>query len=363
MKKVRVSLGERSYDILIGSGLLRNCGAFLKRLDLGKDTIVVTNSRLLRLYGKTISRSLLNSGFSVHFETVPDSEKAKSAEVAIRLLSRIAKYDVRRRIFIIAFGGGVVGDLAGFVAAIYKRGVPYVQMPTTLLSQVDSAIGGKTAIDLKVAKNLVGAFYQPKVVISDISILKTLPQRQLKNGMAEIIKYGVIKDRGLFSFLQNHLERHGQLSPSALEYMITKASRIKASLVSKDEFDKKGIRAILNYGHTIGHAIEAACGYSKRYNHGEAVAIGMVAASRLSVSLGIMDRHDAQKIESLIRKAGLPVSISGLSFRSVYRAIAHDKKFIHATNRFILPVRIGSAKVVEGVPERLIKTILKALML
>jgi len=205
MKKIRVNLKDRSYDILIGESLLKGCGPILNRLDIGKDAVIVTNKYLLGLYGTILARSLKRAGISVRFELVPDSERAKSNRTAIELINRIAGYDKGKRLFIIAFGGGVIGDLAGFVAAVYKRGVPYVQIPTTLLAQVDSSIGGKVAIDTPIAKNLIGAFYQPRLVLSDISLIKTLSKRQIRNGIAEILKYGVIKDRNLFEYLKkNH---------------------------------------------------------------------------------------------------------------------------------------------------------------
>ncbi len=204
MNRIRVPLGERSYEILVGDGLIKNCGKIFKKLDIGRDAVVITNSRLLRLYKKIITRTLKENGLTARFELVPDSEKAKSIPVATTLLNRLSRYDLHRRIFIIALGGGVVGDLAGFVASVYKRGVPYVQIPTTLLAQVDSSIGGKVAVDLSVGKNLVGSFYQPKVIIADVSAINTLSPRQVRNGLAEIIKYGIIGDAGLFRFLESN---------------------------------------------------------------------------------------------------------------------------------------------------------------
>ncbi len=362
MKTIRVALRSRSYDICIGSGLLKTCGAALKKLRIGTDAVVITNRRLWGLYGKRLQATLRRNGFSVRFEIVPDSEKAKSVRIAAKLLTALAEYDVRRRVFIIALGGGVVGDLAGFVAATYKRGIPYVQIPTTLLAQVDSAIGGKVAIDLAVAKNLAGAFYQPRIVISDISLVKTLPPRQVRSGIAEIIKYGVIKDPKLFRFLETGYREVLKLDTGTLEYVIAASSRIKAAVVAKDEFDRTGARAILNYGHTIGHAIEAASGYSDRFSHGEAVAIGMAAASRISASLGIFKEADADRIEALLKKTGLPVKAEGLKPAAVYGSHLHDKKFIRGTNRFVLPVKIGSVRVVEGVPERIVKSVIRDLV-
>jgi len=359
MKRIRVPLKDRSYDIVVGRGLLKNCGAEIKRLALGSDAIVITNKRLAGLYKGQLESSLKRSGFTVRFELVPDSEKAKSIAVATRLLAGISAYDVHKSIFIIAFGGGVVGDLAGFVAASYKRGVPYVQVPTTLLAQVDSAIGGKVAVDLPVAKNLVGAFYQPRLVLSDVSLIKSLPLRQIRNGLAEVIKYGVIKDRSIFAFLEANCRKVLNGDGRALEYLIARCSRIKAGVVAKDERDAKGVRAILNYGHTMGHAIEAASGYSNRYNHGEAVAIGMIIASRVSASLGRVGPGEVLRIEALVRMAGLPVIAKGLKFGDIYKAHLHDKKFVRGKNRFVLPVKIGAVKVVEGVPDALVKSALK----
>ena len=359
MITTKVHLRDRSYDIVIGDGLLKKVGGILKKLDIGQDAVVITNERLLRLYRRPLEKSLTEGNFTVHFETVPDSEKAKSAAIATRLIDRISKRDKRKSIFIIAFGGGVVGDLAGFVAAVYKRGIPYIQIPTTLLAQVDSAIGGKVAIDLSVAKNMVGAFYQPKTVISDVSVLKSLSTAQLRNGLAEIIKYGIIEDAGLFSFLEANYTKILKRDRNTLEHIIKRSARIKANFVERDELDKKGVRAMLNYGHTIGHAIEAACGYSSRYNHGEAIAIGMIVAARISQQLGLMHKGPADRIERLIKSAGLPTKIEGLRFEDIYESHLHDKKFSRNKNMFVLPTRIGKARVVEGVSDSVIRSVLK----
>lgn len=359
MKTIRVSLKERSYDIVIGAGLLPKTGALLRKLKLGKDAVVITNKPLLGLYGRVLEKSLRKNGFTVRFELVPDTEKAKSSSVALRLTSRIASYDKKRSIFIIAFGGGVIGDLAGFVAAIYKRGVPYLQMPTTLLAQVDSAIGGKTAIDLNIAKNLVGAFYQPRIVISDISLLDTLPARQIRNGLAEVIKYGVIKDRRLFAFLE---KRHSDIlrrNRAALEYIVSRSSRIKARVVERDELDRTGLRVILNYGHTVGHAIESASLYSSRYNHGESVAIGMAIACDIALKLRLTKPAISERIKTLIKKSGLPVKVTGLNLSKICGSLAHDKKIVRGRNRLVLPVSIGKVRVVDCVPDKIISEAIK----
>ncbi len=354
MNRVRVNLQDRSYNILIGHGLISKTGAIVRNFSIGTDAIVVTNRKVARLYGKKIKDSLNKSGISFKLELIPDSEKAKSDRTLMSLLNRIGAYDRNKALFLVALGGGVVGDLAGFAASIYKRGIPYIQIPTTLLSQVDSAIGGKTAIDLPAAKNLVGSFYQPKVVISDTSIYVSLSGRQIRNGLAECIKYGVIKDMRLFEYLENNYRKAIMLDKDALRYIISSCSKIKAKVVEEDELDKKGKRIILNYGHTIGHAIESAAGYSRKYNHGEAISIGMICAARISSKLGLLKDRDMLRIVSLIKKCGLPVKISGLKISRIYSSLLRDKKFVRGKNRFVLPVSIGKVCVVEDIPSSMI---------
>ena len=356
-------MGDRSYDILIGDGLLSNSGAIIKKLKIGRDAVVITNKAIRRAYGRTLKNSLNMSGISVKFELLPDSEKAKSSHTLLKVLNHIAAYDKKRSVFIIAFGGGVVGDLAGFAAAAYKRGIPYVQIPTTLLAQVDSSVGGKVAIDLPAAKNLAGAFYQPKAVISDIDVLMSLSPRQARNGLAEIIKYGAIKDRALFVYLERNCRKAASLDKKVLEHLIMRSVRIKARLVGEDELDRKGKRIILNYGHTIGHAIEAASSYSNRYNHGEAIAIGMCVAADIASRLNLLKRDDAERIERLIKRCGLPTRIEGLKFDKIYEAHLHDKKFIRNKNRFVLPRAPGSAGAVESIPGRVIAEAIKKRLL
>jgi 3-dehydroquinate synthase len=363
VNKVRVSLENRSYDILLGDGLLSKSGAIIKKLDIGKDAVIITNRAVERVYGKPLKDSLIRSGISVKFELVPDSEKAKSSSALLDVLNRIAAYDKNRSVFIVALGGGVVGDLAGFAAAIYKRGIPYVQIPTTLLAQVDSSVGGKVAIDLPAAKNLAGAFYQPKVVISDTSVLTSLSPRQIRNGLAEIIKYGVIKDRKLFVYLEKNHSKAARMHRRIITHIILRSVRIKARLVEEDELDRKGKRAILNYGHTIGHAIEAASSYSGRHNHGEAIAIGMCVAADIAVRLDLLKRDASGRIERLIKKCGLPTVASGLKFHKIYDAHLHDKKFTYKKNRFVLPCALGSVRVVDAIPDRVIVESIKRRLL
>lgn len=356
MKRIRVDLGKRGYDILICREELGKLGSAIKRLRIGTDAVVVTNPSIKRLFGKFVHKSLLGAGFNVRFELVPDSEKAKSEKYCIRLLNNISKFDAsRRKIFIVALGGGVIGDLSGFVASIYRRGTPYVQVPTTLLAQVDSAIGGKVAIDLKVGKNLAGAFYQPRLVFSDISLLKKLPRKELVSGMAEVIKYGIIKSPKLFRFLEENYEKVLKAEKGPLEYVVRTCSAIKAEVVEKDERDNKNIRVILNLGHTVGHAIEAASHYSKSYGHGQAVALGILSASFISGRLDLLDRKSYVRIKDLIKKAGLPTRLKRLAVKNILNAQEHDKKFIHGKNRFVLPLKIGKTVVEEGISKSLVK--------
>ncbi|MDD5116049.1 MAG: 3-dehydroquinate synthase [Candidatus Omnitrophica bacterium] len=354
MRKVKVELGRRSYDIIIGRKILDKLPGYLKRLDVGRDAYVITNSLLMRKYGKRISSVLCGAGFGCRFKIVPDSEKSKSLKNAWQLIRDLAGFDREKKVFVVAFGGGVVGDLAGFVASVYKRGVPYVQIPTTLLAQVDSAIGGKTAVDLDAGKNLVGAFYQPRLVFSDIDFLKTLDKRQIVSGLAEVIKYAVIRDPSLFSFLEVGHKDIVAGRPDALKRIVGACSGIKAEIAGRDEKEMSGLRTILNFGHTLGHAIESACGY-KGYNHGEAVALGMVAASDLSLKLGLIGEEPVSRIEKLIRLYGLPVKLKRLPINKILNAYYHDKKFIGKQNRLVLIRGIGRPVVMEGIALKLVK--------
>jgi len=264
-------------------------------------------------------------------------------------------------LFIIALGGGVIGDLSGFVAAIYKRGINYIQIPTTFLAQIDSAIGGKTAVDLSLGKNLIGAFYQPRLVLSDISVLSSLDRKQIRFGLAEAIKYGVIKDKQLFGFIEKNYKKIINLNKKALEFVVYRCSAIKAKVVAQDEMERRGIRTILNYGHTIGHGLEAAGGYLS-YSHGQAVALGMIAAARIARDLDMLDIRSCNRIERIISKVGLPTSVRGISKTKLLKAISHDKKFIRGKNRFVLPVRIGKVIVREGVPKDIINNAIDSLI-
>ncbi|MDD4910121.1 MAG: 3-dehydroquinate synthase [Candidatus Omnitrophica bacterium] len=360
MKNIKVDLGERSYDIHIGSGVIARAGGILRRLDPGTDALIVTNRFLKNRFSSGIRGSLGSSGISVKIIEVPDSETAKSIKCAWALVEKIARMDVHRRIFLVALGGGVIGDLTGFVAAVYKRGIPYVQVPTTLLSQVDSSIGGKTGIDLVSGKNLCGAFYQPIAVISDIALLRELPARQIRAGLSEAVKYGLIMDKDLFRLIEKEYVKLLSCDRNIMEPVVRRCAALKAGIVSRDEREKKGLRTILNFGHTVAHAIEQAGRYSL-YGHGEALALGMAAEADISRRLGLLSSQDHKRIAGLIKAMGLPSRITGIGVEPIMRAQAHDKKFSGKVNRFVLIKGIGKALVRENIPERVIRDSLKAL--
>lgn len=361
MKTVSVSLKQNVYKIVIGRGILSGLGARLRSLKIGTDAVVVTSPVIRRHHGNALAAGLRKAGFSVKFIEVPEGEQSKSAQVAFPLIEQIARHDSNKGIFIVAFGGGVIGDLAGYVAASYKRGVPYVQVPTTFLAQIDSAIGGKVAIDLPVGKNLIGAFYQPQIVWSDVSVLSTLDKRQMRNGLAEAVKYGVIADKKLFSYLIRNYRRLLNLQPAALEEVVVRCSRIKAGVVVADEKETKGIRTILNFGHTVGHALEAAGGYN-RYHHGEAVALGMRVAAEISRQKGMLCAADCARLNGLLSDIGLPSKIKGVPLADILRIMRHDKKFQKGKNRFVLAQEIGRVKVVTGVPSPIIQKSIRTYM-
>ncbi len=354
MASVNVNLKDNPYRIIVGKKILDQLGGYLKALKLGQDAVIITDPVINKLYSGTVIKSLRKYGFSVKVLIVPPGERTKSAQYAIKLLEEIAKYDVLKKIFIVALGGGVIGDLSGFVASIYKRGKPYVQVPTTFLAQIDSAIGGKTAIDLSVGKNYVGAFYQPKLVFSDIAALRTLDKRQLRNGLAEAVKYGVITDKRLFTYLEKNYGRVLNADTQALEHVVLRCSRIKTRIVLADEKETKGIRTVLNFGHTIGHAIEAA-GKFKQYHHGEAIALGMRVAASISHRLGLLGQLDVDRLNCLLSAIGLPNRIKKVSLKDILWIMNYDKKFVSGTNRFVIAVEIGGVKVKENIPFKVIK--------
>lgn len=352
---VKVNLKETGYKIVIGQEMWKDLGRELKSLNLGTEAVIVTHPILQKLYGKTLETSLKAAGFDFKFFTVAEGEKSKSTATYVSLLEKVARHHSNKDIFLIALGGGVVGDLTGFVAASYRRGVPYVQIPTTLLAQIDSAIGGKTAIDLPVGKNLVGAIYQPKLVWSDTTVLSSLDKRQIRNGLAEAVKYGVIADRRLFDYISRNVPKLLNSDAKVLAEVVYQCSRIKARVVEQDEKETKGIRTILNFGHTVGHAVEAA-GKFKKYHHGESVALGMRVAAELSVKMGYLSSKDAAFLGGVLSEIGLPEKISGIKLPDILAHMMHDKKFKAGKPRFVIATSLGTVKVVEGVAIPAIKS-------
>lgn len=343
MESIKVNLGERSYPIYFGSKVLKDFGKTYKRFFKSKRVVAVTNPKVGGLYFKAIEDGLRKEGVEVHRLDVPDGEEYKTLGWASKLFDMLIALKADRQTPIIALGGGVIGDLTGFVAATYLRGVPFVQVPTTLLAQVDSSVGGKTGVNHRRGKNLIGAFYQPKFVFIDVDTLKSLEKRELRAGLAEVIKYGVIRDPKLFKYIEERIEDVLSLKGEALLHIIKRSCAIKASVVESDEREA-GLRAILNFGHTFGHAVEAVTGY-KEYKHGEAVAIGMVFAAELSHRLGLCDRDAVDRVASLIRKAGLPVEAPGYPKTRFLKAMALDKKVVGGELGFVMVEGVGKVKV------------------
>jgi 3-dehydroquinate synthase len=340
METLTVNLGDRSYPIHIGQNILPRIGEFLKTAGLRGKVAVVTNPTVAQLYLDTVRNALTASGFEMTAALVPDGEQYKNLQSLATLYDRLVGERFERKSCVVALGGGVVGDLAGFAAATYLRGIPYVQVPTTLLAQVDSSVGGKTGVNHQDGKNLIGAFYQPRVVLIDVSVLASLPRRELVGGLAEVIKYGIIEDSTLFAFLEREVDSLLEMEHERLIRTISTSCSIKARVVEKDEREND-YRAVLNFGHTIGHALEAATGYTQLL-HGEAVGVGMVKAAALSVQQGLCDRASFERIRSLISKAGLPLEIpSGLSMQSLIQAMQTDKKSADGKIKFVMCMGIG----------------------
>ena len=358
MRTVHVSLGNRSYAIKIAPGLLQKLGGECARLKLGDRCAIITDTNVGRHFAKPVYESLLKAGFDPVLVTVAAGEKTKRIAVVEKCFDQLAAHRLERKSFIIALGGGVVGDLAGFVAATYLRGIPFVQVPTTLLAQVDSSVGGKTGVNLKAGKNLVGAFYQPQLVFCDLDTLKTLPKREYVSGLAEVIKYGIIDDAKLFAQLEHDLPKILKRDSKTLSQVIARCCEIKAEVVSQDETEG-GLRAILNFGHTIGHAIENSSGYGK-YLHGEAIAIGQVAAAKLSQKALGLPENEVERIRNIFAHAGLPVQIKLNSVQrgKLFAAMSLDKKASGGEVKFVLAEKIGRAVWGQKVPAGLIGSVL-----
>jgi len=354
MEKIRVELAERSYDISIGTNVLNKIGENLKSLGLSPKIALVSNPTVFSLFGKTVLDSVKKTGFDTFTVSIPDGEEYKDLLWLQHIYNELLTHKLDRSSALIALGGGVIGDITGFAASTYMRGIPYIQIPTTLLAQVDSSVGGKTGVNHKLGKNMIGAFWQPRLVLIDVDTLKTLPKRELVAGLAEVIKYGVIYDKDLFRTLELNKDRILNLDRKILIHVIKRSCEIKTEVVSKDEREA-GLRSILNYGHTIGHAIETATDY-KRFLHGEAIAIGMSIEAELSQRLGLIDRDHLVRIKNLFDSYGLPTKIpSTIEIKRIFSSIRLDKKAVAGALKFILPEKIGKVKIHKGVTEKLIE--------
>jgi len=356
---VHISLRDtREYDIHIGAGAARDAAAFIKSRWPSARAFVVTDRNVAKLHLDGFTKILKSAKVESRAEVLPAGERVKNLVQFGKLLNSISAADDERGTVVIALGGGVIGDLAGFASASYRRGVPLIQMPTTLLACVDSSVGGKTAVDLPAGKNLAGAFYQPAAVFMELEHLRTLPKRELRAGYAEVVKTALIFSGKFFKYLETHRAAVLAAEPSDMAEVVQRCCRHKADVVVKDERDSKGFRALLNLGHTFGHAAEAALGYSK-LRHGEAVAAGIVCAADMSVNLGMLSADNAKTIENHIKGAGLPVYFTGCTANDVFARMKLDKKFAAGENRFVLLEGIGRAALVRNVPRADIMKVLK----
>ena len=359
---VHVALGERSYDITIAEGSLKKAGE-ITRAALGVKTrklAIISNPQVHTRYGKIVEKSLKQAGFVTLTHLMGDGERAKSLKTAERAWSFLIANRFERGDAIVALGGGVVGDLAGFVAACFQRGINFVQIPTTLLAQIDSSVGGKTAVNHPLGKNLIGAFHQPKAVIIDPSVLRTLPPRELRAGMYEALKYGVIWDRALFDFIRDNQASAEAFAPKVLAHIIQRSCEIKAEVVTQDERES-GLRKILNYGHTIGHALEAVTQY-RRLKHGEAVGYGMKAAANIAMKAGLLASDERQAIEIGVEALGRLPQINDLQVPEILTAMTLDKKASQGKVPLILPTRIGKVVVSNEIAPAVIRAAVKELL-
>jgi 3-dehydroquinate synthase len=362
MRGIRVDL-ERfrsdSYDIVIGDGVLDRLPAMIQAQDGVDRCVIITDSGVNPLYGELVKEKLKPVGLPLDMIEIAAGESSKSMGTVLDVARQLIALNVSRRSLLIALGGGVVGDLAGFVASIYKRSVPYVQIATSLVAQVDSSVGGKTGVDLPEGKNLLGTFYQPRAVLIDLSFLKTLSGKDFKNGLAEIIKYGIISDEEMFELLEQERDAVLQRQVLVMKTLVERSCGIKAQIVERDE-QEGGLRRILNFGHTIGHALEAASDY--RLTHGEAVAIGMVAAAEISHRLDYLDEKSCKRITNVINQYGLPTSIpGGFTTKQIVGFMASDKKAVGAQLYFVLVKKIGAPFVTAEVPSSVLIDVIEEL--
>lgn len=355
-KIVSVDLGSRSYEISIASGQLAQLGGSVRKWrqltdDAALKCFVITDSNVLQPHANAVRGSLAAAGAQVHVACVHSGERSKSIAEASELYDQLVEFKADRRTVIVAVGGGVVGDLAGFVAATYARGLPFVQVPTTLLSMVDSSVGGKTGVNHPKGKNLIGAFHQPAGVLIDTATLDTLPDREYRSGLAEVIKYGVILDEPFFQWLEDNAAGLNDRSADVLQHVVARSCELKAHVVKEDEYETTGLRAILNYGHTYAHAFEALSGYGELL-HGEAVAIGMVCGSRLAYRLGRIEAGVIDRQIKLLQAVGLPTDVPeelAMQHDAILDCMLLDKKTVAGDLKFVLPDRIGHVETMGGI--------------
>ena len=354
MRTVRVELGDNSYDIYIGSKLAEELKQFVSVAKFSRKAMLVTDTNVEKIFSGEIRLALESAGLEVKVVIIPAGETSKSLAEAEKIYTEAIEFGLDRKSAVFALGGGVVGDLTGFIAATYLRGVPFVQIPTSLLAQVDSSVGGKVAVNHKLGKNLIGAFYQPKAVFIDLDMLKTLLSREIASGLGEIVKYGVISDSKLFKYIEDNSYKILALEHEVMEHIIARSCEIKADVVSKDE-KEGGLRRILNFGHTMAHAIEEATGYS-RYTHGEAVAIGMIGAAYISYKLGRIDEAALNRLQNLIDKLGMVSRAKDCDVDIMFEAIFRDKKTINGKINWVLMDKIGKVSIISDVPDDIVKT-------
>jgi 3-dehydroquinate synthase len=346
METVTVPLGNRSYDIVIGHGLLTEAGTRIRQ----KRVCIITDKNVAKHHLPALEKSLKEAGTEVHTLILPAGEKTKSFKCLQQVIDFVLNLSIERNFTLIAFGGGVIGDLTGFAASSILRGIDFVQIPTTLLSMVDSSVGGKTGINTAQGKNLVGAFYQPKLVLMDLNLLSTLPSREFASGYAEVVKYGLINNPNFFEWLDKNIRSIKKRNPETLIHAITESCKAKRDIVAADERESN-VRALLNLGHTFGHALEAETGFSRKLLHGEGVAIGMVQAFQLSANLGLCSAADVETTKAHLKKAGLPITYPGLSPDALLHHMKKDKKVKDGKMVFILSKGIGQAFISSSVEE------------
>lgn len=361
---VTVNLKENGYKIFIDEtmdAMQKNLNEVLQSNSFSKKAFIVSDTNVGKLYAPAIENLFKKNGFKIDSYYIPAGEKSKSLTEAEEIFTRLIDFGLDRKSLLIALGGGVVGDLAGFAAATFLRGIAFIQIPTSLLAQVDSSVGGKTGVNHRLGKNLIGAFYQPKAVFINLEMLKTLPKREISTGLAEIIKYGAIYDENLFAYLEENAEKILELDVPSLEKIISRSCEIKAEVVAQDE-KESGLRRILNFGHTIGHAIEKETHYL-RYNHGEAVAVGMIGACMIGAELGLCEKNLIDRLAVLLKKMRLPAAAEGCTVGTMMRDMLRDKKTVGNVVRWVLIDKIGHVSERTEVPNEVVESCLKKILL